>query len=81
MLMPVQGIGRVMSLSDAALLEETKKAIDALTTGQVSSYSLNGRSVTRLNLAELWNQRTRLEAIIASASRGSFGKVIIRGVS
>lgn len=70
-----------MSLSNAALLEETKKAIDALTTGQVSSYSLNGRSVTRLNLAELWNQRTRLEAIIARASRGSFGKAIIRGVS
>ena len=58
------------SLSDTALLEQTRLAIDALTTGGASQYSIAGRSVTKLDLPNLWKQVTMLEARIRSAARG-----------
>lgn len=61
------------SKTDAELLESTREAIDALTTGGVESYSLNGRSVTKLNLKELWDQVTTLEKRISRTSNGMFG--------
>jgi len=69
-----------MAQTDAALLISTREAIDALTTGNVQSYALNGRTVTRLNLTELWDQVNRLEARIARSTRGRFGVAVIRDV-
>lgn len=62
-----------MAKSDQELLTATREAIDALTTGNVQSYSLNGQQFTRLQLPQLWDQVERLEARVARASRGRFG--------
>jgi len=77
--MPVDGIPippqppPVVAMTDAQLYAETRKAIDALTTGGVNSYSLNGRSVTKLDLDELWQQAERLELRMARAEPGRGG--------
>jgi hypothetical protein len=60
-----------MALSDQALLEQTRLAIDALTTGGASAYTVAGRSVTKLDLPALWKQVEVLEARVARASSGS----------
>jgi hypothetical protein len=63
------------AMTDAALLEQTRLAIDALTTGGNSAYTISGRSVTKLDLPELWEQVALLESRIAQASRGRAGVV------
>jgi hypothetical protein len=64
------------SLSDAALLEQTRLAIDALTSGGAASYSINGRSVTKNDLDKLWQQVNRLEARIRAATAGGSATVV-----
>ena len=61
-----------MAKSDQQLLTATREAIDALTTGNVQSYSLNGQQFTRLQLPQLWEQVEVLEKRIARSSRGRF---------
>jgi len=59
-----------MALTDADLLAATRTAIDALTTGGASAYTLNGRSVTKLDLEALWRQVGILERRVAAAAGG-----------
>jgi hypothetical protein len=59
-----------MALTDAALLEATRLAIDALTAGGASQYTLNGRSVTKLDLPVLWQQVATLERRVAATAGG-----------
>ena len=47
--------------TSAQLLTVTLNAIYALTSGRVSSYSLNGRSYTMLNLKDLCASRDQLQ--------------------
>ena len=46
--------------SAASLLAQIDAAIEALLTGGASSYSIGSRSVTKLDLAELFKQRNML---------------------
>lgn len=47
-------------------------AIESILTGKVQSYTINGRAVTRLDLADLWQRKKELEAAVARESSGSF---------
>jgi len=55
--------------TSASLLAQVEAAIEALLTGGASSYSIGSRSVTKLDLAELFRQRDML-AIAASRESG-----------
>lgn len=69
-----------MALTDAQLLTATREAIDALTTGGLSSYALNGRTYTMVDLDALWKQVSLLERRIASsASSRRFALLVTRG--
>lgn len=59
---------------DAAnLLTQVESAIEALLTGGASSYSIGARSVTKLDLAELFEQRKLLQVEVArSSGSGAF---------
>lgn len=46
--------------SSASLLAQVEAAIEALLTGGASSYSIGSRSVTKLDLGELMQQRKEL---------------------
>lgn len=61
-----------MAKTDSELLEETRNAIDALTAGKVSSYTINGQSYTRMSLKRLWEQVEILEGRIERSKRGRF---------
>jgi hypothetical protein len=45
----------------ASLLAAVEAAIEALLNGGVESYSIGSRSVTKLDLAELFAQREKLQ--------------------
>lgn len=66
--------------TDKQLLDATIEAIHALTVGGLSAYSINGRSVTKQDLATLWDQREKLERRIARASRPIFGRASFRRI-
>jgi hypothetical protein len=51
------------------LLTQVEAAIEALLTGGASSYSIGSRSVTKLDLATLFDQRNQLQ-IQASREAG-----------
>jgi hypothetical protein len=57
--------------SAATLLAQVEAAIEALLTGGASSYSIGNRSVTKLDLADLFEQRRILSIEAARESRGS----------
>jgi hypothetical protein len=59
---------------DAAnLLSQIESAIEALLTGGASSYSIGARSVTKLDLGELFEQRKLLQVEVArSSGSGAF---------
>jgi len=60
-----------MALSDAQLLERTRLRIDKITEDGAQSYTIAGRTVTKLKLLEdLWAQVRVLERRIATALRG-----------
>lgn len=62
-------------LTDQQLLDETRRAIDAITSGRVHSYTLpNGQSATKLDVPLMWQQVSQLEQRIKSKS----GRTIFR---
>jgi len=62
------------------MLTQIETAITALHTGQHSSYSINSRSVTRLDLNTLYEERRLLIAEIARDAAGgtSGGPIVMR---
>ena len=61
-----------MALSPSALLSQVESAIEALLTGGASSYSIGSRSVTKLDLPDLFEQRRMLLLEIDRGSSGMF---------
>ena len=53
-------------------------AIATILAGGVSSYSVNGRSVMKLSLKDLTEQRRELENLIARLGNGMFSVVQFR---
>lgn len=47
--------------TSASLLAQVEAAIEALLTGGATSYSIGSRSVTKLDLATLFDQRNQLQ--------------------
>jgi len=56
----------------ASLLTQIDAAIEALLSGQHSSYSIGSRSVTRLDLNSLFDQRERLQRQLDRETNGGF---------
>lgn len=68
-----------MALSSAALLSMVESAIEALLTGGASSYSIGARTVTKLDLSQLMEERRILQqAVERETSGGIFRKAAIR---
>lgn len=61
-----------MALSASALLTQVESAIEALLTGGASSYSIGNRSVTKLDLDQLFAERRMLQAEAQRESGGTF---------
>jgi len=60
-------------MDPATLLAQTEAAISALLTGGASSYSIGSRSVTKLDLADLMNERRiLLTEVQRSTGSGAF---------
>lgn len=57
-----------MALDPSTLLTQIESAIDALLTGGASSYSIGNRSVTKLDLSELFEQRRMLQMEVARSN-------------
>jgi len=57
-------------MDPATLLTQVETAIEALLTGGASSYSIGARSVTKLDLSDLFEQRRLLQREVSN-SRGS----------
>lgn len=55
-----------------SLLTAIESAIEALLNGGASSYSIGARSVTKLDLGELFAQRMKLQQQLARESNGMF---------
>jgi hypothetical protein len=65
--------------SSASLLAMIDAAIEALLTGGASSYSIGARSVTKLDLAQLMEERRILQQSVDRESGGGvFRKAAIR---
>jgi hypothetical protein len=58
--------------SPATLLTQIDNAIEALLTGGASSYSIGNRSVTKLDLKSLFEERRMLQNEVARESGGAF---------
>lgn len=63
--------------SSASLLAQIEAAIEALLTGGASSYSIGSRSVTKLDLNDLFEQRKQLQFAVSRES-GSGGFSVAR---
>ena len=55
----------------ASLLSQVESAISALLTGGASSYSIGSRTVTKLDLASLFEQRKLLQFEVQRSSGGA----------
>ena len=55
-----------------ALLTQIEAAIEALLTGGASSYSIGNRSVTKLDLKSLMEERRMLMVEVARSGSGAF---------
>lgn len=62
----------------ASLLAQIDAAIEALLTGGASSYSIGARSVTKLDLGQLFEERRLLQAEVARESGGTFRLAKVR---
>lgn len=61
-------------VTSASLLAQIETAIEALLTGGASSYSIGSRSVTKLDLKTLFEERRMLQMQAARESgSGAFG--------
>lgn len=58
--------------STASLLAQIDAAIEALLTGGASSYSIGNRSVTKLDLSTLFEQKRLLEGQLSREQNGMF---------
>lgn len=58
-------------MDPATLLSQVETAIEALLTGGATSYSIGARSVTKLDLAQLFNERRLLQREVQAAAGGS----------
>lgn len=68
-----------MALSASTLLAQIDAAIEALLTGGASSYSIGNRSVSKLDLAQLFEERRLLQQQVdRESSGGIFRKAAIR---
>lgn len=68
-----------MALSASTLLTQIDAAIEALLTGGASSYSIGNRSVSKLDLAQLFEERRLLQQQVdRESSGGIFRKAAIR---
>jgi len=68
-----------MALSASSLLSQIDSAIEALLTGGASSYSIGNRSVTKLDLGQLFEERRLLQQQVdREAAGGVFRKAAIR---
>lgn len=56
----------------SSLLSQVEAAISALLTGGASSYSIGSRSVTKLDLGQLFEERRMLQAEVARSTTGMF---------
>jgi hypothetical protein len=63
------------SLTDSQLLDLYRNAMGAIANGQ--SYSINGRSLTRANLKDVWAMIQQLERRIAMAANDATGTGIV----
>jgi len=70
-----------MALDPSVLLDQIETAITALHTGQHSSYSIGARTVTRLDLATLYEERRLLKAEVDDAAGGSITLAKFQGPS
>lgn len=64
--------------SNASLLAMIEAAIEALLTGGAQSYSIGDRSVTKLDLAQLLEERRLLQQAVNRESQGAFRLARIR---
>ena len=66
-----------MALDPSSLLTQIESAITALLTGGASSYSIGNRSVTKLDLGRLFEERRMLQAEVERSAGGSMrlGKI------
>lgn len=55
-----------------SLLTQVETAITALLTGGASSYSIGARTVTKLDLDQLFNERRMLQWEVSRQSGGAF---------
>ena len=69
-----------MSYDYSARLTAVRATIDALLTGGMQSYDLDGQSVTLLDLDKLRAEEERLEVKVSRANRrgGAFRRVVVR---
>lgn len=59
--------------STASLLAQIESAIEALLTGGASSYSIGARSVTKLDLKSLFEERRILQQqVVRESGSGAF---------
>lgn len=63
-------------MTDSQLLVQTDNAISAILVGG-TSYSINGRSMTKANLKDLWEQKLQLERRIATTANDATGTGIV----
>lgn len=56
----------------ASLLSQIDAAIESLLTGGAESYSIGNRTVTKLDLGDLFEQRYKLQAQVERESGGGF---------
>ncbi len=59
-----------MALDVANLLNQVETAIEQLLTGNVQSYAIGSRNVTKLDLDSLFEQRRMLQAELARQTGG-----------
>lgn len=59
-------------MDPASLLAQVETAIEQLLTGNVQNYSIGSRSVTKLDLADLFEQRRILQSEVSRSTTGMF---------
>ena len=67
-----------MALSAAQHVELLDQAIQDVIDGRASSYSIGNRSVTKLDLRELYKRREYYAAQAEREARSVFRKVVVR---
>ncbi len=66
-------------MTDVQLLEQTRLAIDALTTGGASMYKIAGREMIKIDLPVLWQSVAILERRIGRSTGGGAAGVTFAG--